>query len=57
MKYVHTNSKYGHLVSIPYSYTKEYFSRSAKDKGWVDKIIIHSSGGKEENNMDMAQYL
>ena len=39
LKHVHTNSKYGHLVSIPDSDTKESFSRAARDKLWVDKKI------------------
>ena len=40
-KYVHTNSKYGHLVAMPDSETQESFSRSARNKGWVDKILLH----------------
>ena len=33
LKYVHTNSNYGHLVAIPASDTQEYFSRAVRDKG------------------------
>ena len=44
MKYVHTNSKYGHIVSIPDSDTQELFSRATRDKVWVDEIILHLSG-------------
>ena len=47
LNYVHTNSKYGHLVVIPYFETPESFSRSARYKGWVGKILLHLSGGKE----------
>ena len=36
LNYVHKTSKYGHLVSIPAAVTQELFSRSARDKGWVD---------------------
>ena len=36
LKYVHTNSKYGHLVAIPDSDTQESFSRSVRYKVWVD---------------------
>ena len=57
LKYVHTNSKYGHIVAMSASDTQESFSRYARDKGWVDKKYIHSSGGKEENNVAMSQYL
>ena len=46
-KYSHTNSKYGHLVAVLASDTHEYLSRAVRDKGWVDKILLHSSGGKE----------
>ena len=55
LKYVHKNSKYGHLVAIPYSGTQESFSRSTRDKGWVDKIIPLFPGGKEENKVEMAK--
>ena len=37
LKYVHTNSEYGNLVSIPAS----YFSRAGRYKGWVEGIILH----------------
>ena len=47
LKYVHTNSNYGHLVEIPASDTKESFSRAAKYKGWVEDILLHLSVGKE----------
>ena len=57
LKYVHTNSNYGHLVSIPASDTQEFFSRAARYKYWVDQICIHLSGSKEENKVSMAQYL
>ena len=57
LKHVHTNSKYGHLVAIPDSDTQELFSRSVRDKGYFEKIIFHSSGGKEEKNMAMSHYL
>ena len=57
LKYVHTNSKYGHLVAIPASDTHESFSRYARDKGWVDKIPLHLSGGEEEDKVAMTQYL
>ena len=43
LKYVHTQSKYGHMVAIPDSDTQELFSRAARDKVWVDKIILHFS--------------
>ena len=57
LKDVHTNSKYGHIFSIPASDTQESFSRSAREKVWVDKILLHSSGRKDENKAAMAQYL
>ena len=57
LKYVHTSSKYGHIFAIPASDTQELFSRAERDKDWVDKIIFHLSGGKEENKVSMAQYL
>ena len=57
LKYVHTNSKYGHLFAIPPSETQDFFSRDAKDKVWVDEILLRLSGGKEENKVAMAQYL
>ena len=57
LKYVHKKSKYRNLVVIPSSDTHESFSRSARYKGWVDKIILHFSGGKEENKGAMEQYL
>ena len=47
LKYVHTNSNYGHIFVIKTSERWEFFSRSARDKGWVDGILLHSSGGKE----------
>ena len=43
LKYVHTNSKYGHIVLIPDSHAQESFSRSASYKGWDDKILLHLS--------------
>ena len=49
LKYVHTNSKYEHLVAIPASKTQEHFSRAERDKGWDDEILLRSSSGKEEN--------
>ena len=45
LKYVHKNSKYGHLVAITDSDNYELFSRSEIDKVWVDKILFHLSGG------------
>ena len=57
LKYVHTSSKYGNIVTITASDTKESFSRAVIDKGWVYYIIVNSSGGKEENKVAMAQYL
>ena len=57
LKYFHTKSKYRHIVAIPYSDTQNSFSRAVRDKGWVDKIIFHLSGGKEENKVEMAKYL
>ena len=57
LKYVHKNLKNINLVAITYSDTQESFSRSARDKGCVDEILLHSSGGKEENRVAMAQYL
>ena len=47
LKYVHKNSKYGHLVAITDSDNYELFSRAEIDKVWVDKILLHLSGGKE----------
>ena len=41
LKYFHTISKYGNLVSVPASDTQESFSRSARDEGFVDEIILH----------------
>ena len=35
--------------------TNESFSTATRDKGWVDEMLLHSSGGKEEKNMAMAQ--
>ena len=57
LKYVQTNSKFGNVVSILASDTKEYFSKSAIDKVLVDKILLRLSGGKEEIKVAMAQYL
>ena len=57
LKHVHKNLKNGNLVVIPYSDNQESFSRAARDKGWVDEILLHPSGGKEENRVAMAQYL
>ena len=47
LNYVHKNSKYGHLVAITNSETQESFSRAARYKVWVGKILLHFSGGKE----------
>ena len=47
LEYVHTNSKYGHLIEIPASYNQESFSISARGKGWVDEILLRLSGGEE----------
>ena len=47
MKDFHTNSKYEHIIAIPASDTQEYFSRDTREKVWIDKIILHFSGGKE----------
>ena len=47
LNYVHTNSDYGHIVEITSSETQESFSRSAKEKLWVEEIILCLSGGKE----------
>ena len=55
--YFHTNSKYENIVEIPTSDNQEYFSISAIDKGWVEKMLLRSSGAKEENKVAMAQYL
>ena len=41
LKYVHKNSKCGHLVEIPSSDTQESFSIATRDKGWVDGIVFH----------------
>ena len=57
LKYVHTNSKYGHIVAIPSSDTQELFLIAVLNKVWVDKMFIHLSCGKEENKEPMAQYL
>ena len=35
-KYVHMDSDYCHLVAILASDTHEYFSRSAREKVWVE---------------------
>ena len=51
LKYFHKKSKYGHFVAIPDSVAQEQFSRAAIDKGWVDKMLPHSSGVKEEKNV------
>ena len=37
--------------------THRNFSISARDKDWVEDIILHYSGGKEGNKVAMAQYL
>ena len=57
LNYVHTNSKYGHLVAITASETQESFSLYVICKGWVDGILLHFSGGKEENKLAISQYL
>ena len=57
LKYVQKSSKYWHLVAIPVSATQGYFSRTARYKGCVDKITIHSSGGNQEKKVTTAQYL
>ena len=46
LNYFHTDSKYVHLVAIPDPGTQDFFSKSARDKLWVDEILLHSSGGK-----------
>ena len=46
LKYVHKNSKYGHIVAIPASANQEWSSRSAIEKGRFEKTLIHYSGGK-----------
>ena len=43
LKYIHKNSRYGYLVTIPASDTRE----SARDKGRVEKILLHLSNKKE----------
>ena len=40
LKYVHNNSKYGHLVSITASNNQESFSRAVRDKVWLDEILL-----------------
>ena len=55
LNYVHTNSKYEYIVAIPAADALESFSVSAREKGWVDKIILHSLDGKEENKVSMTQ--
>ena len=57
LKYVHTNSNYGYIVVIIDSDNWGFFSRYARDKGWVDKIIIHYSDITEKNIVAIAQYL
>ena len=42
LKYVHTKSKYGHLVAITDSDIHVLFPRSTRDKGWFDGILLHS---------------
>ena len=42
---------------MPSSDTQESFSRAARYKDWVDKMLIHLSGSKEENKVSVAQYL
>ena len=54
LNYFHTNSKYGNSVAIRDSDTQETFQRDARDKGWVDEILIHSLGEKEEIKVAMA---
>ena len=44
-----------YLVVILASDNQESFSRDARDKDWVDEIILHSPGGNEENKVAMAQ--
>ena len=39
LKYVHTNSNYGHPVSIPAYDTHGLLSRAARDKGCVEKLF------------------
>ena len=39
MKYVHTNSNYGHIVAIPASGTQEFFSITERDKVWDEKLF------------------
>ena len=57
LKHVYTKSRYGNLSGIPYSENQEQFSRAARNKGWVDKILLHLSVEKEKNKMAVAQYL
>ena len=58
LNYIHTNSKYGNCVAIPDSDIQESFSRAARDKGWVDKTFLHSSGGRWPwNNTCKSIYL
>ena len=57
LKYFHTKSKYRHIVAIPYSDTQNSFSRAVRDKGSVDKIILHFSVRKEENKLAIEKYL
>ena len=46
LKYVHINSKYGYLVSIPDYDNQELFSRSARYKVSVRNVFLNLSGGK-----------
>ena len=47
LRYVQTNSKYGHIVAIPDYDAQEYSSRSEIEKVWVEKIILRFSRGKD----------
>ena len=57
MKYVQVNSIYGNFLAMPDSDTQELFSRAARDKGWVGKILIHLPGENKGGNVSRAQYL
>ena len=48
LKYVHTNSKYWHIVAITASDTQEQFTISERNKIRVETILLHSSGVKSK---------
>ena len=56
LKYVQKNQSMGILLQYQLL-THRNFSSSARDKDWVEDIILHYSGGKEGNKVAMAQYL